>query len=58
MAANSLRRHHNPVFREFYWKKHHESHSHHMRALTLTAKKLVNLVFYLLKNNTPYVVMK
>lgn len=58
MAANSLKTH-NPVFKEFYRKKYSQSHSHHhMRALILTARKLVNLVFYLLKNNTPYVVMK
>ena len=58
MAANSLKNH-DPVFKEFYRKKYSQSHSHHhMRALVLTARKLVNLVFYLLKNNVPYVIMK
>jgi transposase len=58
MAANSLR-FHNPVFKDYYRKKFSQSHSHHhMRALILSARKLVNLVFYLLKTNTPYVIQK
>ena len=58
MAANSLRIH-NPVFKEYYRKKFYQSNSHHhMRALILTARKSVNLIFYLLKNNVPYIPMK
>ncbi|MCD6160416.1 MAG: IS110 family transposase [Kosmotoga sp.] len=58
LAANSLRIH-NPIFKEYYRKKYKESYNHHhMRALILSARKLVNLVFYLLKNNVPYVPMK
>ena len=58
LAANSLRIY-NPIFKEYYRKKYKESYKHnHMRALILSARKLVNLVFYLLKNNVPYVPMK
>lgn len=58
LAANSLR-YHNPIFKEYYWKKFNESNSHrHMRALVLSGRKLVNLIFYLLKNNVPYIPMK
>ncbi|SHF02877.1 Transposase IS116/IS110/IS902 family protein, partial [Marinitoga hydrogenitolerans DSM 16785] len=58
LAANSLR-YHNPIFKEYYWKKFNESNSHrHMRALVLSGRKFVNLIFYLLKNNVPYIPMK
>ncbi|KLO20831.1 hypothetical protein X275_11050 [Marinitoga sp. 1197] len=58
LAANSLKTH-NPIFKDYYWKKYRESNKyHHMRALVMSARKLVNLVFYLLKNNTPYVILK
>jgi len=48
-AANSVRR--NVVqFSNYYWKKYKESRSnHHKRALVLTARKFIRLVFNLLK---------
>lgn len=53
-AANSLRVH-NEVFQRYYQKKYQEVPSHqHKRALVLTARKLVRLVFALLSKNQLY----
>ncbi len=53
-AANSVRVH-DPVFAEYYAKKKAEPKQFaHKRALALTARKLVRLVFYLLKTNQLY----
>ncbi len=56
-AANCIRNHDNE-YKEFYQKKYDEVPKHkHKRALVLTARKLVRLVFMLLKTNklyTPY----
>ncbi|ACN29532.1 transposase repeat family ISChy1 [Thermosipho africanus TCF52B] len=55
MAANSLRIY-DPIFKDYYQRKYTQTTTHkHMRALILSARKLVNLVYYLLKNNVPYV---
>lgn len=53
-AANSVRVH-DPVFAEYYAKKKAEPKQYaHKRALALTARKLVRLVFFLLKTNQLY----
>lgn len=53
-AANSLRRC-DPEFKRFYNLKYKEANTHkHKRALALTARKLVRLVFTLLKTNRLY----
>lgn len=53
-AANSVRVH-DPVFAEYYAKKKAESKEFaEGRALALTARKLIRLVFYLLKTNRLY----
>ncbi|MBW1896802.1 MAG: IS110 family transposase [Deltaproteobacteria bacterium] len=53
-AANSLRVH-NEEYREYYRKKYPEVKTHkHKRALVLTARKLVRLVFALLSQNQLY----
>lgn len=53
-AANSLRIH-NEEFKAYYRSKHGEVPKHqHKRAVSLTARKLVRLVFFLLKNNQLY----
>lgn len=53
-AANSVRVH-DPVFAEYYAKKKAEPKEFaEKRALALTARKLVRLVFYLLKTNRLY----
>ncbi|PIZ17170.1 IS110 family transposase [Candidatus Desantisbacteria bacterium CG_4_10_14_0_8_um_filter_48_22] len=53
-AANSLRVH-NEEYKLFYQRKHDEATKHHhKRAVVLTARKLVRLVFSLLKNNCLY----
>jgi hypothetical protein len=53
-AANSVRVH-DPVFAEYYAKKKAEPKEFaDKRALALTARKLVRLVFYLLKTNQIY----
>lgn len=53
-AANSLRVH-NQTYRMFYQKKYQEVPKHqHKRALVLTARKLVRLVFALLSKNQLY----
>jgi transposase len=47
-AAHALRRY-QPDYRRFYWKKYHEAHKHHhKRAIVLTARKAVRLIFALL----------
>lgn len=53
-AANSVRIH-IPEYRDFYDKKFHEVNNHqHKRALALTARKLVRLIFSLLRDNRLY----
>lgn len=53
-AADSLRRH-NDEYRAYYQKKYLEAAKHaHKRALVLTARKLVRLVFALLSKNQLY----
>lgn len=53
-AANSLRRC-DPEFKRFYTLKYKEATKHkHKRALVLTARKLVRLVYTLLKTNRLY----
>ena len=54
-AANSLKMH-NPVFKTYYQKKYSEVPKYkHKRALVLTARKLVRVVFALLKSNQLYI---
>lgn len=53
-AADSLRRH-NAEYRAYYQKKYREAAKHaHKRALVLTARKLVRLVYALLSKNQLY----
>jgi len=53
-AANSLRVR-NEEYRRYYLKKYHESSTHkHKRALVLTARKLVRLVYALLSKGEIY----
>nr|WP_230406801.1 transposase [Blautia liquoris] len=53
-AANSVRRH-MPEYSEYYLKKYSEVTKHqHKRALALTSRKLVRLVFGLLAKNQLY----
>jgi len=53
-AANSLRNY-DQDYREFYWRKYHEVNKHqHKRALVLTARKFVRLVYKLLKDQCLY----
>lgn len=53
-AANSVRRH-SPEYGEYYLKKYAEATKHqHKRALALTSRKLVRLVFGLLAKNQLY----
>lgn len=53
-AANSVRMH-DPVYAQYYAKKKAEPKQFaHKRALALTARKLVRLVFFLLKTNQLY----
>lgn len=53
-GANRVRMH-DPVFRDYYQRKFHEATIHqHKRALVLTARKLVRVVFALLRDNRPY----
>ena len=55
-AANSVRRC-DPEFRRYYDLKFHEVNKfQHKRALALTARKLVRVVFRLLKDNRLYIV--
>jgi len=53
-AANLVRLH-DPTFRAFYQRKHQETLKHkHKRALVLTARKLVRVIFAMEKNGTIY----
>lgn len=53
-AANSVK-HHNSEYRKYYQKKYQEVNRHqHKRALVLTARKLVRLVYALLKRGELY----
>ena len=53
-AANSVIRY-IPEYKEYYWKKYGEVTTHkHKRALALTARKLVRLIFGLLTKNQIY----
>lgn len=52
-AANSVRVH-DPVFAKYYAAKKAEPKFANKRALALTTRKLVRLVFYLLKTNQLY----
>jgi len=53
-AANSLRTH-NEEYQAYYLKKYQEANTHrHKRALVLTARKLVRLVYALLAKNQLY----
>ena len=55
MGADKLRQF-NLEYKTYYWRKHQEvSKYQHKRALVLTARKLVRLVFALLTKNTTYV---
>jgi len=57
-AANSLRRY-NPVFADFYSRKFKEVKSHqHKRAIVLTARKVVRVIFTLLHKNRLYTLPK
>jgi hypothetical protein len=47
-AAHTLQRY-QPDYHRYYWKKYHEAHKHHhKRAVVLTARKAVRLIFALL----------
>ena len=47
-AAHTLQRY-QPDYHRFYWQKYHEAHNHHhKRAIVLTARKAVRLIFALL----------
>ena len=53
--AASTAKMHNKRFSEYYSRKYSEASSHkHKRALVLTARKVVKLVFALLRDNTLY----
>jgi len=53
-AANSVR-HHIPEYETFYHKKFDEVKTHqHKRALALTSRKLIRLIFGLLANHQLY----
>jgi transposase len=53
-AANSVKNH-VPEYKEFYYKKYGEVTTHqHKRALALTARKLIRLIFGLLTKNQIY----
>lgn len=52
-AAHTLQRY-QPDYHRFYWKKYREAHSHpHKRAIILTARKAVRLIFALLHKGRP-----
>jgi transposase len=53
-AANRVRLQ-DPTFKAFYQKKYDEAvKHHHKRAVVLTARKLLRVIYYLLKNNRLY----
>jgi transposase len=55
LGADKLRQF-NLEYQAYYWRKYHEvSKYQHKRALVLTARKLVRLVYALLAKNQPYV---
>ena len=54
-AANSVR-HHIPEYKDYYTKKYNEvPKTQHKRALVLTARKFVRLVFALLSKHQLYI---
>lgn len=58
LAATAMTMH-NDRFSEFYSRKYSEANSHkHKRALVLTARKVVKLVFALLRDNKLYIPTK
>jgi transposase len=55
LGADRLRQF-NLEYKAYYWRKYHQvSKFQHKRALVLTARKLVRLVYALLTKNVPYV---
>ncbi|MGG6796497.1 UNVERIFIED_CONTAM: IS110 family transposase, partial [Streptococcus canis] len=55
LEATNIIRLHEPEIKAFYSKKYNETpKTPHKRALVLTARKLVRLIFSLLKNNRLY----
>jgi hypothetical protein len=57
-AANLIRMH-DREYAAFYTAKYNEAHTHkHKRALVLTARKLVRLVYALLRTNQLYIPRK
>lgn len=55
IEAANLARLHDPVFKKYYQKKYDEAvYSPHKRACTLTARKLVRVIFKLLKDDKLY----
>ena len=56
LGADRLRQF-NLEYQAYYWRKYHEVPKHqHKRALVLTARKLVRLIYALLTKNVPYTV--
>ena len=56
LGADHLRQY-NLEYQAYYWRKYQEVSKHqHKRALVLTARKLVRLVYALLTKNVPYTV--
>lgn len=54
-AANSVRMR-DAHYSQYYQRKYREATGHHQkRAVVLTARKLVRLVFALLRDNKPYI---
>ncbi|MDY0277209.1 MAG: IS110 family transposase, partial [Acholeplasma sp.] len=55
IQAANMARIHNPIYRDYYLKKFNEVKTHqHKRALALTARKLVRLIYSLLSDNQLY----
>lgn len=55
IQAANMARIHNPIYRDYYLKKFNEVKTHqHKRALALTARKLVRLIYSLLRDNQLY----
>lgn len=58
-AVMSLIKNHNPEYTAFYYKKRNEAtRFQHKRALALTSRKLVRLIYALLRNNQLYIPTK
>ena len=56
LGADRLRQY-NLEYQAYYWRKYHEVPKHqHKRALVLTARKFVRLIYALLTKNVPYAV--